>query len=83
MELTQEYFEKGLQNLENNITKKIDEKIDAQTEELKAYVHESFETQQVFIEESFKEHKVPGLDARVTKVEMEVEKLKLHRHAVN
>lgn len=87
MELTQEFFVNGFQNLEKNITerieKKIDEKIEAQTKELKAYVHESFEAQQVFIEESFKEHKVPGLEARVTKVEMEVKGLKLHRQATN
>ncbi len=67
MELTQEYFEQYLQSQFNDFEKKMDQKLDQkldekldqklgeQTKELKAYVHESFEVQQVYIDERFEE----------------------------
>ncbi len=55
MEITQEHFDKQLENLHTNITQDITSKIDQQTIELKTYIHESFKTQQVYVEERFKE----------------------------
>ncbi len=86
MELTQEYFDKGLQNLDDSITRKIelklDQKIDQQTAELKQYVHESFETQQTFIEEQLKDFAdMEDIKKHVHKLEIEIEKLKLQRHS--
>ena len=73
MELTQEHFDKQLENLQTNITGKIDR----QTVELKQYVHESFETQQVYIEERFKEV-LDTIDVRerVEKHEVELQRIK-------
>jgi hypothetical protein len=73
MELTQEHFDKQLENLQTNITGKIDQ----QTVELKQYVHESFETQQVYIEERFKEV-LDTIDVRerVEKHEVELQRIK-------
>ncbi len=51
MELTQEHFDQQLGNLQNNINAQIQ----AQTKDLKEYIHESFETQQEYIDERFHE----------------------------
>lgn len=51
MELTQEHFDRQLENLQSNISGQIQ----AQTEELKNYIHESFETQQDYIDARFHE----------------------------
>ncbi len=57
MELTQEYFDKGLINLlEKAATKQdLQTQLEAQTEELKSYTHDAFEIQQQYMEERFKE----------------------------
>ncbi len=51
MELTQEHFDQQLGNLQDNIN----DRIQAQTKELKDYIHESFGTQQEYIDERFHE----------------------------
>lgn len=56
MELSKEHFYKGLENL----GKRLDDlptnaDLAKQTEELKDYVHQSFEAQQMYMEERFKE----------------------------
>jgi len=62
MELTQEYFDKGLSNLLGQIKGKmstIEAKmatkgyLKVQTIELKQYTHEAFETQQQYLDERF------------------------------
>jgi hypothetical protein len=60
MELTQEHFDKGVGNLQEKIADikaematKSDLKL--QTVELKEYVHQAFETQQVWMEQRFGE----------------------------
>lgn len=69
MELTKEYFESYLEEkLEQKLEEKLDQKLDEklkpfatkqdltdQTLELKSYVHESFEAQQVYIDARFTE----------------------------
>jgi hypothetical protein len=55
MELSQEHFDRQLENLQSNISSNIKSQIQAQTDELKNYIHESFETQQVYIDERFAE----------------------------
>lgn len=77
MELTQDHFDKQLENLHANITKDIANKIDQQTTALKTYVHEAFETQQVYIEERFKETKdLLQMKEKVEKHEFEIQRLK-------
>ncbi len=52
MELTQEHFDKQIEALNqrlDNTTTKAD--LAAQTQEMKTYIHESFETQQNYIDE--------------------------------
>jgi hypothetical protein len=49
MELTQEHFDQQIENLQNVINGNIE----AQTKELKVYIHEAFETQQEYIDERF------------------------------
>jgi hypothetical protein len=51
MELTLEHLDQRLENLQNNIAGQIQD----QTKELKTYIHESFETQQDYIDERFHE----------------------------
>lgn len=53
MELTQEYFDKQLQKLatKDDLT----DAVETQTKELKDYIHQSFETQQEYIDERFNE----------------------------
>ena len=82
MELTQEYFDKGLENLgkrlDDLVTKDVlTEKLDKQTKELQAYVHQAFETQQTYMEERFKEV-TEMLDVRkeVESLKKDMEKLK-------
>jgi hypothetical protein len=73
MELTQEYFDKQLENLQTNITGNIDQ----QTTKLKQYVHESFKAQQVYIEERFTEIKdLLEMKEKVEKHELEIQQLK-------
>lgn len=57
MELTQEHFDKQLETLKADMVTKADltGALEAQTTELKAYIHESFETQQNYIDERFHE----------------------------
>lgn len=95
---TREYFDKGIANiLEKMATKddlaklkaemvtKADLKVqlEAQTSELKKYVAESFETQQIWMDERFKEQ-IENYDVRerVGKLEKDVAKLKLSRSQV-
>ena len=80
MELTQEYFDKGLSNLINKIDSKIDSKIDEQTRDLKDYTHQAFETQQQWMKERFKELIVMyDVKERVEKLEQEMPEMKLQR----
>ena len=105
MELTQEYFDKSignvleevagvktglgalagkLSNLEAKMVTKVDLKsaLEAQTQELKEYTHQSFETQQVWMDERFKELIVAyDVRDRVGKLEKDVAHLKLDRRA--
>lgn len=53
MELTQEYFDQQLQKLTTKEDLAV--ALETQTKELKDYIHESFETQQKYIEEQFNE----------------------------
>ncbi len=82
MELTQEYFDKGLSNIIEQIDQKIDIKLKAQTIELKEYTHQAFETQQEYLDERFNEL-IEKYDVRerVEKLEKDVAQLKHHAHA--
>jgi hypothetical protein len=53
MELTQEHFDKQIESLRTDMATKTD--LAAQTLELKTYIHESFDTQQIYIDERFHE----------------------------
>jgi hypothetical protein len=58
MELTKEYFDKGIENLGkrfDDLATKDD--LNSQTTELHSYVQEAFEVQQTYMEERFKEIK--------------------------
>ena len=93
MELTQEYFDKGIANLMEKMAskdglKKLEESLrfdmatkedlKAQTLELKQYTNQAFETQQVWMEQRFDEVVVKyDVRERVTKLEKEVKQLKL------
>lgn len=82
MELTQEYFDKGLSNiLEKMVTKdELKIQLGAQTQELKKYTHEAFETQQQWMDERFKELIMTyDVRDRVTRLEKDVSQLKLAR----
>ena len=94
MELTKEYFDKGLGNilekvagLEDrmvNLEAKVATKDDlaAQTKELKQYTNEAFETQQVWMEQRFGELIVKyDVRERVGRLEKDVAQLKLNRTA--
>lgn len=91
MELTQEHFDKVLSGLMEEITTiKTDmatklatkEDLKAQTIELKHYVHEAFETQQVWMDERFSELIVKyDVRERVGKLEKDVAQLKLNTQA--
>lgn len=91
-QLTREYFEKGMSNFMDKLEKfatkddlvKLEEKmatkddLKSQTIELKQYVAESFETQQIWMDERFKEQIVNyDVRERVGRLEKEVVKLKL------
>ena len=95
MQLTQEYFDKGLSNLLEKVNDRITG-IEAkmvtkeefkvglkdQTKELKQYVQGSFETQQVWMDERFNELIVKyDVRERVGKLEKDVAQLKLGRTA--
>jgi hypothetical protein len=95
MELTQEYFDKGLINLMEKMDTKManleakmvtkDElktQLAAQSKELKQYTAEAFEIQQEWMDERFKEL-IPKYDLRdrVTKLEKDVAQLKLNSPA--
>ncbi len=90
MELTKEHFDKGLENLTKHVDekfagvdekfKKVDQKFAEQTSELKNYVHDSFEVQQVWMDERFKELiTVYDVRERVSVLEKEVLQLKLSK----
>lgn len=53
MELTQKYFDQQLQKLATK--EDLTAALETQTKELKDYIHESFETQQEYIDERFNE----------------------------
>jgi protein associated with RNAse G/E len=53
MELTQEYFDQQLQKLATK--EDLNAALETQTKELKDYIHESFATQQQYIDERFNE----------------------------
>ena len=63
MELTKEYFEQYIAQqfdafelkMDAKLDAKLDDKLGAQTRELKAYVHDSFEVQQNYIDERIEE----------------------------
>lgn len=91
MELTKEYFDQGLANFLEKIEGRFagieavmvtKDDLKTQTAELKQYVHESFETQQVWVDERFDEliakYEVRG---RVEKLEKDFKHFKLdHSH---
>ena len=91
MQLTQEYFDKGLTNILERLedvratmVTKDDLKVqlDAQTKELKDYTTQAFETQQVWMEERFGELIVSyDMRERVGKLEKDVLELKLRKPA--
>jgi hypothetical protein len=96
MELTKEHFDKGISDLkmhissldtrltrvgENMVTKDhLKQALNAQTTELQDYVHQSFEAQQDYMDERFKEL-IVNYDTRerVLLLEKDVAKLKLAR----
>ena len=57
MELTQEHFDEQLKALREDMVTKDDlnNSLEIQTAELKGYIHESFETQQEYIDARFHE----------------------------
>lgn len=82
MELTQEYFDKGLGNLMEKMVTKDDLKLQlaAQTKELKQYTTDAFTVQQEWMEERFKELIVVyDVRDRVEKLEKEFQDFKLHK----
>jgi len=97
MQLTQEYFDKGITNLMEKIATKEDlaamraemvtkadlkVQLESQTEGLKAYVHQAFETHQAWTQEYFNEVIVNyDLRDRVVKLEKDEAQLKLHKPA--
>jgi hypothetical protein len=102
MELTQEYFDKGISNVLEKVTnlekviatkndlaklkaeiitkQDLKQQLESQTSELKQYVTESFQTQQVWMDSRFEEL-IEKYDVRerVHKLEKDVAKLKLER----
>jgi hypothetical protein len=89
MQLSKEYFDKGMSNLMETLTGKIDAletkmtaKSDIQTGELKSYVHQAFEAHQAWTAEHFNEL-IEAYDVRerVVKLEKDVAQLKMHRTA--
>jgi hypothetical protein len=97
MELTQEYFDKGIADIMEKMATKEDlaklkfdleskmptkDDLKAQTVELKQYTTQAFETQQVWMEQRFDELIVKyNVRERVGKLEKDVAKLKLNRPA--
>lgn len=93
MELTQEYFDKGIASLMEKMATKEDlaslkvelitkmatkEDLKAQGQELKQYVHEAFEHHQDWTEERLKEFAITyDVRDRVKKLERDVAQLKL------
>ncbi len=61
---TMGYLDKTLDEKLDKFEEKLDEKLAAQTKDLKSYVHESFETQQVYLDERFKEL-TAGMEVKV------------------
>ena len=92
MELTQEYFDKGINNILEKVAdvktdvvkleSKLTAKIDAQTVELKQYTTDAFTVQQEWMDERFKEQIVKyDVRDRVEKLEKQVARLSLNRPA--
>ena len=84
MELTQEYFDKGISNLMDKIRVEMVSKTDlkvalqTQTVELKDYTHQAFEAQQTWMEHRFDELIVKyDVRERLSVLEKEVTQLKL------
>ncbi|MCA1625878.1 MAG: hypothetical protein LC768_05230 [Acidobacteria bacterium] len=57
MELTQEHFDRQIEALRADMVTKADlnSALETQTQEMKTYIHESFETQQNYIDERVQE----------------------------
>ncbi len=51
MEIDKEYLDQQFKASRDYLDQKLDEKLSAQTKELKEYVHDSFEVQQHYIDE--------------------------------
>jgi hypothetical protein len=85
MELTQEHFDEGLGNVLEKMATKDDIKavrtdLKAQTVELKQYTTDAFATQQVWMDERFKELIIIyDVRDRVEKLEKEFREFKLHK----
>ena len=95
MQLTQEYFDKGIANILEKMATKEDigairlematkdelkTQLDAQTSELKSYVHEAFEVQQTFMDKRFDELIVKyDVRERVNLLQKDVAQLKHSR----
>lgn len=93
MELTQEYFDKGLANLleatNENLKKaaaplvtkqELSVQLETQTAELKQYTNDAFEAQQVWMDERFKELIVKyDVRERVEKLEKEFREFKFRK----
>jgi hypothetical protein len=87
MELTQEAFDKGIANLLDKVATKdeltslatkndLTKALNAQTVELKDYIHQSFETQQVYIDERIKElTELEQMRSEIKVLRSEVERL--------
>lgn len=81
MEFTLEHLDQRLENLQNNITDNITNQIQNQTKELKAYIHESFETQQDYIDERFHElFDSVKVKEEVARLKQEVSQIKAALH---
>jgi len=93
MQLTKEYFDKGISNLLEKVTEKIAQSelsiradmatkadLKAQSQELKQYMHEGFEIQQGWMDERFNELIIKyDVRERVVKLEKDVAQLKLSK----
>jgi uncharacterized coiled-coil DUF342 family protein len=82
MEVTQEHFDKQIEALSqrlNSTTTKAD--LAAQTQEMKTYIHESFETQQNYIDERVHElSEAMQVKEEVAQLKQDVSQIKAALH---
>jgi gas vesicle protein len=83
MELTQEHFDKQIESLRTDMATKADltDALQIQTQELKSYIHESFETQQNYIDERVHElYESMKVKEEVARLKQDVSQIKAALH---